>query len=122
MSGVIGKFKSVEFYGFEAPAYTSSNSRMYCMRPGDRFVVNAYGIEKSFGIKIKNLNLYDNIYFGTWIRCIEKIKRKWWQIWKPKYIAAKFMVVGEEWERYDIEEKADAFDNNQQDDCSSITT
>lgn len=98
MSGVIGKFESVEFYGFEAAADLPSNLRMYRMYPGDRFVVNAYGVEKSFGIKIKDINLCDDIQFGTRLRCIEKIKRKWWQIWKPKYIAAKFMVVGEEWE------------------------
>ena len=113
MSGVIGKFDSVKIYGFEATADSPSGSRMYCVRSGDQFVVNAYGVEKSFGIKIKDINPCDDLQFGARIRCVEKIKRKWWQIWKPKYVAAKFIVVGEEWKRYDIEEEADAFNNNQ---------
>ena len=74
----------------EIPVY----NRTILLRRGDIFCVNAQGIKESLGIKIKDIK-FDAKHIWPNIICIEKIKRKWWQIWKPKYIAAKFMCVAD---------------------------
>lgn len=70
------------------------NVRCFTLSPGDQFTVNAYGIKKDRGIKIKDIKLGSQEVWPN-IICVKKIKRKWWQIWKPKYIAATFMYVKE---------------------------
>ena len=72
----------------EIPVY----ARVIPLRRGDIFYVNAQGIKKSLGMKIKDIELATQHVWPN-IVCIEKIKRKWWQIWKPKYIAARFVCV-----------------------------
>lgn len=78
-----------------------SKVRVFRLSVGDVFILNAYGIQEHFGIKIKDIDLCSSHKFNNQFMCMKKIKRKWWQIWKPKYVAAKFMVVGEELEKHD---------------------
>lgn len=77
-------FKDVT--GFTPPIF------VYPLRRGDEFYVNANGVYKTFGIKIKNIKL-SSPQVAPGVICIEKIKRKWWQVWKPKYVAGRFMCV-----------------------------
>lgn len=90
---IVGKFKSVDVYNFKNSKDSPVRLRAFRLCPGDQFTVNAYGIEKSFGVKIKDIDLGTRYYFGCELICMNKIKRKWWQIWKPKYVAATFMVI-----------------------------
>lgn len=66
--------------------------RPFLLQRGDIIWVNAQGVKESLGIKIKDIKL-DTQNVWPNIICIEKIKRKWWQFWKPKYVAARFMCV-----------------------------
>lgn len=59
---------------------------------GDTFYMNAYGVQESCGISIKDIQMATQHVWPN-IICIQKIKRKWWQFWKPKYVAARFMRV-----------------------------
>lgn len=77
-------------------AYSSMPARSYGyavrIDPGDTFYMNAHGVKDSCGIDIKDIQMATQHVWPN-IVCIQKIKRKWWQIWKPKYVAAKFMCV-----------------------------
>lgn len=62
---------------------------------GDIFTVNYVAVKQIFGMPIKKIQL--NEIMCRHFICIEKIKRKhWWQFWKSKYVAAKFMYVEKE--------------------------
>ena len=94
MSGIIGEFKSATGVQLVAQdAVQLPTSRVYEFHNGDVIYINSIGFEKCFGIKIKDINLCDQ-HFDPYFICIEKIKRKkWWQFWKPKYVAVKLMYV-----------------------------
>jgi hypothetical protein len=80
-------YKTPEFKSLVAP-------RAYKLNYGDVFVLNDIGVKQAFGIPIKDIELGTKLQYG--IVCIEKIKRRWWQFWKPKYWGAKFVYVEKE--------------------------
>lgn len=67
-------------------------TRVYKLHNGDEFVVNSIGFENCFGMKIKDINLCDQ-HFAPNLICVQKIKRKWWKFWKPKYVAVKLRYI-----------------------------
>lgn len=95
MMNKIGEFNSIPVANIVAVKdnVTYLNARCFVLSPGDQFTVNAYGIEKDRGIKIKDIELGTQRVWPN-IICVKKIKRKWWQIWRPKYVAATFRCVG----------------------------
>lgn len=80
-------YKTPEFKSLVAP-------RAYKLNYGDVFVLNDVGVKQAFNISIKDIELGTKLQHG--IICLEKIKRRWWQFWKPKYIYAKFMYAEKE--------------------------
>ena len=69
--------------------------RVYEIKCGDIIWVNETGVQDLFNMPIKRLPLGKRME-PSFI-CIEKTKRRhWWQFWKPKYVAAKFMYVEKE--------------------------
>ena len=68
--------------------------RVYEIRCGDKFTLNNAAAKKMCGWSIKRLPLGERIYPG--VICAEKVKRRWWQFWKPKYVYAKFIYVRED--------------------------
>lgn len=97
MNDTIGEFRSVQLFSdlFTQDTTSLYAPRVYQLRHGDVVVVNAIGFENCFKMKIKDINLC-NQHFDQNFICLEKIKRKkWWQFWKSKYVAAKLMYVGE---------------------------
>ena len=90
-----GEFDSIPITNIVAVKYNATylNTRCFILSSGDKFTVNAYGIKKDCGIKIKDIELGTQMIWPNVI-CTKKIKRKWWQIWKPRYIAATFRYVG----------------------------
>lgn len=94
MSGIIGEFKSIPSVKLlvedEALPYTP---RIYKLHNGDEIIVNSIGFENCFGVKIKDINICDQNFDPNFI-CVKKIKRKkWWQFWKPKYVAVKLRYI-----------------------------
>ena len=97
MSGVTGEFRSVQLFSdlFVEDTASPYCPRIYHLRHGDVVVVNAVGFENCFKMKIKDIKLHKQQKFDQNFVCIEKIKRKkWWQFWKPKYVAVRLMYVG----------------------------
>lgn len=93
MNGIVGEFKSIPV--IELLNASHPIPRIYCLHDGDEIIVNAVGFENCFGIKIKSINLCDQHFDPNFI-CIKKIKReKWWQFWKPKYVAVKLRYIEE---------------------------
>lgn len=72
----------------------TDESRYIKLSNGDTFVLNREAIKEVWGINIKRLKVGATLSLDC--ICTEKIKgyRRWWQFWKPKYIAAKFMFIG----------------------------
>ena len=97
MSGITGEFRSVQLFSdlFVKDSTLPYAPRAYQLRHGDVVVVNAVGFENFFKMKIKDVNFCGPQFDSNFI-CIEKIRRKkWWQFWKPKYVAARLMYIGE---------------------------
>ena len=89
MHGIIKEFENIKT-SKELP----TRIRVFPLRTDDQFIMNAYGVKQHFGIDIKDINLCEQRQFWPNIICIKKIKRKWWQIWRPRYVAATFRVMG----------------------------
>lgn len=69
--------------------------RLFKLAHGDIFTINYVAVKHTFGMSIRRIKLGEKI--NQFFICMEKIKRKyWWQFWKPKYVAAKFMYVEKE--------------------------
>ena len=69
--------------------------RCFELAHGDIFTLNNFTAKCVFGIPIRKINL--NEIMNEHFICMQKIKRKhWWQFWKPKYVAVKFMYVEKE--------------------------
>ena len=95
MTGILGDFRSVQLFSdlFVEDTTSPYTPRVYQLRHGDVVVVNSVGFENCFKMKIKDINLHKQQFNPNFI-CIEKVKRKkWWQFWKPKYVAVKLMYV-----------------------------
>ena len=98
MSGITGKFRSVQLFSdlFTQDTTALYAPRVYYLRHGDIVCVNAVGFENCFKMKIKDVKLHKQQFDPNFI-CLEKIKRKeWWKFWKPKYVAARLMYIGED--------------------------
>ena len=95
MQGITGEFRKVQLFSdlFVQDGTPPSVPRVYQLRHGDVVCVNAEGFESCFKMKIKDINLC-NQHFNPNFICVEKVRRKkWWQFWKPKYVAARLMYV-----------------------------
>ena len=70
--------------------------RAYRLQARDEFTLDATVINNMFKVNTRSLKIgsYLSLNANIGIVCMTKIKRKqWWKIWKPKYVAAKFLVI-----------------------------
>lgn len=69
--------------------------RIFPLTHGDTFVSNNVVVQQVFNLPIRKIKLGE--IMNEHFICTKKIKRKhWWQFWKPKYVAAKFIYVEKE--------------------------
>lgn len=78
--------------GVKLMGYTG---RVYKLKFGDVIFLNDMGVQQTFNMPIKKVQLGVKLQYD--MQCMKKIKRRhWWQFWKKKYTGANFMYVGEE--------------------------
>ena len=86
------EYTIIDLNSVQASRTYENHVRAFKLTRGDTFTLSNEGCVQAFNLTAKEIKLgkkYDNMI------CTGKQKRKWWKIWKPKYISATFMYDGE---------------------------